>query len=40
MAHWRKVHPSAAQFNSVARFILGTAVVLGVLAFISRHIYT
>jgi hypothetical protein len=39
MAHWRKGHESAAQFNSVAGFVVGAAVVLGALAFILRHVH-
>jgi hypothetical protein len=39
MAHWRKVNQSTAQFNSVAGFVVGAAVVLGALAFILRHVH-
>jgi hypothetical protein len=39
MAHWRKGYQSEAQFDSVAGFAVGTAVVLGALAFILRHVY-
>jgi hypothetical protein len=39
MAHWRKVHQSASHFNSIAGWMVGTAVLLGALAFIARHVY-
>jgi hypothetical protein len=39
MAHWRKVHQLASHSNSIAGRLVGTAVLLGALAFIARHVY-
>jgi hypothetical protein len=37
MAHWRKAHQSASQFNSSAGLVVGTAAFLGALVFIARQ---
>jgi hypothetical protein len=40
MAHWRKAHQSASQFNSSAGLVVvGTAAFLGALVFIARHVF-
>jgi hypothetical protein len=39
MAHWRKAHQSASQFNSSAGLVVGTVAFLGALAFIARNAF-
>jgi hypothetical protein len=39
MAHWRKLHESTSHFDAVASRVVGTAVLLGTLALIARHVY-
>jgi hypothetical protein len=39
MAHWRKAHQAASHINAIAGRVVGTAVLLGALAFLARHIH-
>jgi hypothetical protein len=39
MTHWRKARQSASQFNSIAGLAAGTALFLGALVFLARHVY-
>jgi hypothetical protein len=39
MAHWRKSHQPASQFDALASWAVGASVLFGVLVLVARHVH-